>query len=99
MRESSYTFKSSYESSRLTCTIYNLLDEGIYGNEHMLFQDLNNDVIADHVEDWIKDKLIILFLLNILYMLYFYYYYCFKVFIFIDYIYFKSLNDIRNNNI
>ena len=22
----------------------------------MLFQDLNNDVIADHVEDWIKDK-------------------------------------------
>ena len=22
----------------------------------MIFQDLNNDVIADHVEDWIKDK-------------------------------------------
>ena len=56
MRESSYTFKSSYESSRLTCTIYNLPDEGIYGNDHMIFQDLNNDVIADHFEDWIKDN-------------------------------------------
>ncbi len=56
MRESAYTFKISYESSGLTCTIYNLPDEGIYGNDHMIFQDLNNDVIADHVEDWIKDK-------------------------------------------
>ena len=56
MRESAYTFKISYESSELTCTIYNLPDEGIYGNDHMIFQDLNNDVIADHVEDWIKDN-------------------------------------------
>ena len=56
MRESAYTFKTSYESAGLTCTIYNLPDEGIYGNDHMIFQDLNNDVIADHVEDWINDK-------------------------------------------
>ena len=56
MRESAYTFKTSYESAGLTCTIYNLPDEGIYGNDHMIFQDLKNDVIAVHVEDWIKDN-------------------------------------------
>ena len=56
MRETAYTFKLSYESTGLTCIIYNLPDEGIYGNDHMIFQDLNNDVIADHVEDWIKDN-------------------------------------------
>ena len=56
MRETAYIFKTSYESAGLTCTIYNLPDEGIYGNDHMIFQDLNNDVIADHVEDWINDK-------------------------------------------
>ena len=42
MRETAYTFKTSYESAGLTCTIYNLPDEGIYGN--------------DHVKDWIKDN-------------------------------------------
>ena len=56
MRETAYTFKLSYESAGLTYTIYNLPDEGIYGNDHMIFQDLNNDVIADNFEDWIKDK-------------------------------------------
>ena len=44
MRETTYTFKSSYESAGLTCTIYNLPDEGI------------NDIIADLFEDWIKNK-------------------------------------------
>jgi hypothetical protein len=56
MRETVYTFKTSYESAGLTYTIYNLPDEGIYGNDHMIFQDLKNDVIAVHVEDWIKDN-------------------------------------------
>ena len=44
MRETAYTFKTSYESAGLTCTIYNLPDEGI------------NDIIADYVEDWIKNN-------------------------------------------
>ncbi len=37
----------------MTCTIYNLPDEGIYGNDHMIFQDLNNHLLADHIEKWI----------------------------------------------
>ena len=31
-----------------------LPEEGITGNDHFLFQDLNHDVIADHVENWIQ---------------------------------------------
>ena len=29
-------------------------DEGITGNSHFMFQELNNDVIAEHIENWIK---------------------------------------------
>ena len=25
-----------------------------FGNEHFIFQNLNNDVVADHVENWIQ---------------------------------------------
>ena len=32
-----------------------LPEEGITGNDHFMFQDLNNDVIADHVEAWIQN--------------------------------------------
>ena len=31
-------------------------DEGITGNDHFMFQDLNNDVIADHIEAWIQEN-------------------------------------------
>ena len=26
------------------------------GNDHFMFQDLNNDVIAEHVENWIQEN-------------------------------------------
>ena len=56
MRDTAYTFKTSYNNKGLICDIYNLPDEGIYGNDHMMFQDLNNDIIADHIERWIKQN-------------------------------------------
>ena len=31
-------------------------DEGITGNSHFMFQELNNDVIADHIEAWIQEN-------------------------------------------
>ena len=52
-----YTFYDSYTDDGLTCDIFNLPEIGIYGNDHMMFQDLNNDIIADHIEDWIKQNL------------------------------------------
>lgn len=33
-----------------------LPDEGIIGNSHFMFQEKNNDVIANHIEAWIQKK-------------------------------------------
>ncbi|MGN0162588.1 MAG: hypothetical protein ACI4EA_03260 [Candidatus Ornithomonoglobus sp.] len=38
------------------CTVVNLPDEGMTGNSHFLFQELNNAQIADHLENWIKEN-------------------------------------------
>ena len=56
MRQSAYTFSENYNEDGVKCTVYDLPNEGIYGNDHMMFQDLNNDVIADHIEKWIEDN-------------------------------------------
>ena len=45
MRQTAYTFAERYKAEGLTCKVYDLPDEGIYGNDHMMFQYLNNDVI------------------------------------------------------
>ena len=57
MRSSAYTLEESYKNEGLTWTIYNLPHEGIYGNNHMMFQDLNNEVLADHIEKWILNNI------------------------------------------
>ena len=38
------------------CTVVDLPQEGITGNDHFMFQDLNNDVIANHIENWIQEN-------------------------------------------
>ena len=38
------------------CTVVYLPDEGITGNSHFMFQELNNDVIADHIENWLIER-------------------------------------------
>lgn len=37
-------------------TVFHLPEEGITGNEHFMFQDLNNDEVADHMASWLKTK-------------------------------------------
>lgn len=37
--------------------IINLPYKWIYGNDHMMFQDLNNDVIANDTENWIQNNI------------------------------------------
>jgi len=37
--------------------IINLPYKGIYGNDNMMFQDLNNDVIANDIENWIQNNI------------------------------------------
>ena len=38
------------------CTVIDLPKIGITGNEHFIFQDKNNDVVAEHIEEWLKSK-------------------------------------------
>ncbi|MDO5116717.1 MAG: alpha/beta fold hydrolase [Synergistaceae bacterium] len=53
MRKSCYDFAAAYTENGGNAVVINLPKEGIYGNDHFIFQDLNNDVVADHVENWI----------------------------------------------
>lgn len=54
MRQACYDFASAYTAQGGRCMVVDLPKEGITGNDHFMFQDLNNDVIAEHVEAWIK---------------------------------------------
>lgn len=54
MRQSCYDFADAYTKAGGTAEVIDLPKEGITGNDHFIFQDLNNDAVADHVENWIK---------------------------------------------
>ena len=56
MRQTCYDFEEAYNAQGGNCTVIDLPEEGITGNDHFMFQDLNNDVIADHVENWIQEN-------------------------------------------
>ena len=54
MASTADTFTEAYNAAGGSSTVVHLPDEGITGNDHFMFQDLNNDVIADHIESWIQ---------------------------------------------
>lgn len=54
MRQTCYSFTESYTAVGGNSTVVDLPKIGITGNDHFMFQDLNNDVIADHIENWIQ---------------------------------------------
>lgn len=56
MSSSADTFTEAYAAAGGTSTVVHLPDEGITGNSHFMFQELNNDVIADHVEAWLQEN-------------------------------------------
>ncbi len=55
-RNSCITFADAYNAAGGNATVIDLPKIGIYGNDHFMFQDLNNDVIAEHVENWINEN-------------------------------------------
>lgn len=57
MSASADAFSAAYNEAGASSTVIRLPEEGIYGNDHMMFQDLNNDVIADHIQNWIDENL------------------------------------------
>lgn len=56
MASSADTFTEAYNAAGGNSTVIHLPDEGITGNSHFMFQELNNDVIADHIEAWIQEN-------------------------------------------
>ena len=54
MASTADTFTTSYTAAGGVSTVVHLPDEGITGNDHFMFQDMNNDVIAEHIENWIQ---------------------------------------------
>ena len=57
MRQTCYDFETACNEQGGNCTVVDLPEEGITGNDHFMFQDLNNDVIAQHIENWIEETL------------------------------------------
>ncbi len=50
-----YKFQDYANAHGGDVTIVNLPKEGITGNDHFIFQDKNNDVVAEHIYSWLKD--------------------------------------------
>ena len=47
-------FAEHYNADGGNAKVVYLPDEGITGNSHFMFQELNNGVIADYIENWLK---------------------------------------------
>ena len=56
MASTADTFTETFNAAGGNSTVIRLPDEGITGNSHFMFQELNNDVIADHIETWIQEN-------------------------------------------
>ena len=54
MREGSYEFTKAYNVLGGKSVVVDLPKEGITGNDHFIFQDLNNGIVADHIEKWLE---------------------------------------------
>ncbi len=56
IRDAAVEFAESYNEDGGNCTVISLPDIGITGNSHFMFQEMNSDEIAAHVENWIKEN-------------------------------------------
>ena len=48
-------FVNQYNEEGANGVVFELPKEGIKGNDHFIFQNLNNHIVAEHVENWIKN--------------------------------------------
>ena len=54
VRDGALAFAEQYNADGGTAVVVDLPKEGITGNSHFMFQELNNAEIADHIEAWIQ---------------------------------------------
>lgn len=55
-RDGALAFAEAYNADGGDCTVINLPTEGITGNSHFMFQEMNNKKIADHIENWLTER-------------------------------------------
>ena len=56
VRDGAFEFAESYNAAGGDCTVINLPDLGVTGNSHFMFQELNNDLLADYIATWLASK-------------------------------------------
>lgn len=56
VRDGALAFAEAYNAAGGDCTVVDLPKEGITGNSHFMFQELNNQVIAEHIEAWLAER-------------------------------------------
>ena len=56
VRDGALAFAEQYNADGGDCTVVDLPKIGITGNSHFMFQELNNDVIAEHIEAWLAER-------------------------------------------
>ena len=50
-------FEKAFNEAGGNCKVFFMPDEGIYGNSHFMFQEMNNKEIAKHIESWLNSVL------------------------------------------
>lgn len=56
VEDGAFAFAEAYNTAGGDCTVVDLPTEGITGNSHFMFQEMNNKEIADHVENWLAER-------------------------------------------
>ena len=56
VKDAAFAFAEAYNADGGYCTVVDLPQEGITGNSHFMFQEMNNQEIADHIENWIQSN-------------------------------------------
>lgn len=55
IRDGALAFAESYNADGRDCVVIDLPKIGITGNSHFMFQEINNQEIADHIETWLGE--------------------------------------------
>ena len=55
-RDGALAFAESFNADGGDATVVDLPKESITGNSHFMFQEMNNDIIADHIENWLAER-------------------------------------------
>lgn len=56
VEDGAFAFAEAYNADGGDCTVVDLPTEGITGNSHFMFQEMNNKEIADHIENWLAER-------------------------------------------